>query len=136
MVETTIMRTLKRHFPDDTPPTVDTRLKQTTEACILSAHGQRTHSVHDSASVQSALAAPPGGWVCQWRDVHMSLRTALSIGIVAVLTLTAALVHVPWSVVSHANIIDLNTRLNLHVIESIGGRIDALLDGAVAVRDA
>ncbi|HJY82619.1 MAG TPA: cache domain-containing protein, partial [Candidatus Binatia bacterium] len=130
------MRTLKLHFPNDAHPALDTCLKQTKAAPILRIIRRRASPGHGSTNVQSALVEPPGACMRQVHDFHISLRTALSIGIVAVLALTAAIVHVPWSVISRANIIDLNTRLNLRVIESISGRIDALLESAVAARDA
>jgi adenylate cyclase len=71
----------------------------------------------------------------RWRDFQISIRTALSLGAGAIVLLTAALIHIPWSITSRSNVIDLNSRLNTEVIGGIGRRIDGLLDGAVAVRD-
>ena len=74
--------------------------------------------------------------MAKWRDFEISIRTALSVGAGAVVLLTAALIHIPWSFTSRSNALDLNSRLNAEVIGGIGRRIDGLLDGAVATRDA
>jgi adenylate cyclase len=66
----------------------------------------------------------------------LSIRTALSFGIIFAVVLTAAIVHIPWSVTSRSNIADLNTRLNALVIHSIAEKVDGLLENAVAVRRA
>ncbi len=70
------------------------------------------------------------------RDFEISVRTALSIGVVAAVLLTAAIVYLPWSLASRSNIADLNGRLNALVIRTIAEKIDALLDNAVAARQA
>jgi transposase len=57
-METTLMRTLKLHFPDDALPTLDTFLKQTKEARIFRraqavrnvVKGQRLQTVSDALS--------------------------------------------------------------------------------------
>ena len=59
-------------------------------------------------------AAEPGS-----RQAQVSMRTALSVGAVVAVLLSAAIVHVPWSLTSRTNIADLNTRLNNQVIRSI-----------------
>src|ERR1700730_18837666 len=66
----------------------------------------------------------------------LSIRTAFSFGIILAVVLTAAIVHIPWSVASRSNIADLNTRLNALVIQSIAEKVDGLLENAVAVRRA
>ena len=53
----------------------------------------------------------------------------------AALALTAAVVHVPWSLTSRANILALNERLNETVIQGVGDKVDSLLGNAVALRD-
>src|SRR5262245_26941966 len=58
MVETTLMRTLKLHFPDDALSTLDTFVKQTKEARVFRraqavrhvVKGQRLHTVSDALS--------------------------------------------------------------------------------------
>jgi len=70
------------------------------------------------------------------RKFGISIRAGLGIGVVAAVLLTAAIVHVPWSLTSRANITDLNQRLNALVIHSIAEKIDGLLDNAVAARQA
>jgi adenylate cyclase len=74
--------------------------------------------------------------MAKWRDFEISIRTALSLGAAVVVLLTAALIHIPWSLTSRSNALDLSSRLNAEVIGGIGRRIDGLLDGAVATRDA
>ena len=70
------------------------------------------------------------------RPFQLSVRTALSIGVVFAVMLTAAMVHFPWAVTSRRNIADLNGRLNAVVIHSIAQKVDGLLDNAVAARRA
>jgi adenylate cyclase len=70
------------------------------------------------------------------RDFQISIRAGLSIGVVAVVVLTAAIVHIPWSLTSQTNVAELNGRLNSLVIRSIAEKVDHLLDDAVAVRQA
>jgi adenylate cyclase len=69
-------------------------------------------------------------------DFQLSVRTALSVGVVAAVLLTAALVYLPWSLASRSNIADLNGRLNALVIRTMAEKVDALLDNAVAAREA
>ena len=76
-------------------------------------------------------AAEPGS-----RQAQVSMRTALSVGAVVAVLLSAAIVHVPWSLTSRTNIADLNTRLNNQVIRSIAEKVDGLLDNAVGARQA
>ena len=68
--------------------------------------------------------------------MQISIRTGLSIGIVALVVATAALVHVPWQVTSRANVDELDRRINALAIESVGSKIDRLLEDAVAARRA
>lgn len=68
--------------------------------------------------------------------VRMTLRTGLNLGIAAAVLLTAVLVYLPWSLTSHANVTDLNARLNAQVIQRISEKVEALLVNAVAVRQA
>lgn len=68
--------------------------------------------------------------------MQVSIRTGLSVGIVAIVVATAALVHVPWQITSRGNVDELDDRINALVIEDVGSKIDALLDGAVAARAA
>ena len=70
------------------------------------------------------------------RKLQISIRAGLSIGVVAVVVLTAAIVHVPWTLTSESNVAELNARLNSLVINSIAEKVDRLLDDAVAVRQA
>lgn len=70
------------------------------------------------------------------RSAHLSIRAALSVGVVAAVALTAALVHFPWSITSRGNIADVNAKLNAQVIRSIAQKVDGLLDNAVAARQA
>lgn len=69
------------------------------------------------------------------RDFQISIRTGLGVGVVAALVLTAAIVHVPWSLTSRANILSLNERLNEKVIQGVGDKVDSLLGNAVSLRD-
>ena len=69
-------------------------------------------------------------------QIRISIRTGLSVGIVAAVALTAAIVHVPWSVTSRTNIGELNSRINTLVIHSIAEKVDGLLADAVAARQA
>ena len=68
--------------------------------------------------------------------MQISIRTGLSVGIIAIVVVTAALVHVPWQITSRGNVDELDDRINGLVVESIGSKIDALLDEAVAARAA
>jgi adenylate cyclase len=68
--------------------------------------------------------------------VKISIRTGLSIGIVALVILTAVLVYAPWQVTSRDNIDMLDDRINALAIESVGSKIDGVLDDAVAARTA
>lgn len=70
------------------------------------------------------------------RDFHLSIRTGLSIGAVAVVLLAAGIVYAPFLLTSRASIADLNARLNTQVIGNVGFRVNALLDNAVSVRSA
>jgi adenylate cyclase len=70
------------------------------------------------------------------RGVHISIRTALSVGVVAAVLLTAALIHIPWLLTSRADALALNAQLNGQVIEGIDSSVDGLLKSAVGVRNA
>ncbi len=67
-------------------------------------------------------------------EFRVSLRVALAIGAIASVALTAALVHFPWNFTSRANVADLRERLNGQFIETIGRKVDGLLDGALSAR--
>jgi adenylate cyclase len=68
--------------------------------------------------------------------MRLSLNAALSLGVVAVVALTAVFVHVPWSLTARANIEDLNDRLDSLVIRGLADKVGGLLDEAVGVRNA
>jgi adenylate cyclase len=67
---------------------------------------------------------------------RISIRAALSLGIVATVLLTAAIVYVPWYLTSRENIAELDERLNAQAIRGVQEKIDGLLDNAVALRQA
>jgi adenylate cyclase len=68
--------------------------------------------------------------------LQISIRTGLSIGILALVALTAALVDVPWQIESRRNVAELDGRINALVVETVGAKIDQLLNEAVAARNA
>jgi adenylate cyclase len=67
---------------------------------------------------------------------RISIRAALSLGIVATVLLTATIVYIPWSLTSRQNIAELDERLNAQAIRGVQEKIDGLLDNAVALRQA
>ncbi len=68
--------------------------------------------------------------------MQISIRTGLAIGILALVGVTAALVYVPWQITSRDNVDMLDDRINALAIESVGSKIDRLLNDAVAARVA
>ncbi|MBI1209546.1 MAG: HAMP domain-containing protein [Azospirillum sp.] len=68
--------------------------------------------------------------------LQVSIRTGLAIGVVASALLTAALIHIPWSITAHDNVAELTSRLNGEIIAGLGERVGDLLRGAVVTQRA
>jgi adenylate cyclase len=68
--------------------------------------------------------------------IRISIRFGLLAGVVSLVAVTAALVHVPWSLTARAGVTDLALRLNEQSIENARARMSALLEDAVATQTA
>src|SRR5262249_11841931 len=65
---------------------------------------------------------------------QISIRFGLVLGIVALIAVTAALVHIPWLVAARGNVTDLALKLNAEQIDHIASRMSNLLDDAAATQ--
>jgi adenylate cyclase len=66
----------------------------------------------------------------------VSIGAGLLAGVIALVGVTAALVHVPWSVTARAGIRDLAMRLNEQLIDNARIKMSALLDDTVSTEGA
>lgn len=63
---------------------------------------------------------------------RLSIRTGLIVGVLFVVVVTAALVHVPWSINARASVTGLALRLNDQSIDDVRGKMSGLLDQVVS----
>jgi adenylate cyclase len=65
--------------------------------------------------------------------VQISIGSGLLVGVIALVVVTAALIHIPWSITARAGVTNLAMRLNEQLIENARSRMNALLDETVSI---